>query len=113
MTIRKQYVIVGNQVSTLNEMSTGVPHGSVIGPLLFLIYINDLYKCMKYSKTCHFADDNSMIQSHSSLQILSKRINKDSSNLSNWLKANKLSLNIEKTELALFRPKKTKVRSKL
>ena len=92
----------------INEISTGVPQGSVLGPLLFLIYINDLHKCMKYSKTYHFADDTSILQSHSSLQILSKQINKDLFNLSNWLKANKLSLNIKKTELALFRPKKLK-----
>ena len=49
------------------------------------------------------------MQSHSSLQILSKRINKDLSNLSNWLKTNKLSLNIKKTKLVLFRPKKLKL----
>ena len=109
LTKRKQYVIIGNQVSILNEISTGVPQGSVLGPLLFLIYINDLHKCIKYSKTYHFADDTSIMQSHSSLQILSKRINKDLSNLSNWLKTNKLSLNIKKTELVLFRTKKLKL----
>ena len=109
LTKRKQYVIIGNQVLNLNEISTGVPQGSVLGPLLFLIYINNLHKCMKYSKTYHFADDSSIIQSHSLLQILSKRINKDLSNLSNWLKINKLSLNIKKTELVLFRPKKLKL----
>ena len=109
LTKRKQYVIIGNQVSTLNEISTGVPQGSVLGPLLFLIYINNLHKCIKYSKTYHFANDTSIIQSHSSLQILSKSINKDLSNLSNWLKTNKLRLNIKKTKLALFRPKKLKL----
>ena len=66
--------------------------------------------CIKYSKTYHFADDTSTIQSHSSLKMLSKRINKVLSNLSNWLKTNKLSLNIKKTELVLFRiPKKLKL----
>ena len=109
LTKRKQYVIIGNQVSTVNEISTGVLQGSVLGPLLFLIYINDLPKYKKYSKTYHFTDDTSIMQSHSSLQILSKRINKDLSNLSNWLKTNKLSLNIKKTELVLFRPKKLKL----
>ena len=104
LTNRKQYVIIGNQVSTLNEISTRVPQGSVLGLLLFLIYINDLHKCIKYFKTYHFADDTSIMQSHFSLQILSKGINKDLSNLSNWLKTNKLSLNIKKTELVLFRP---------
>ena len=51
LTKRKQYVIIGNQVSTLNEISTGVPQESVLGILFFLIYINDLHKCIKYSKT--------------------------------------------------------------
>ena len=91
------------------ETLTGISQGSVLGTLLFLIYINDLHKCIKFSKTYHFVDDTSTMQSHSSLQILSKRINKDLSNLSNWLKTNKLSLNIKKTELVLFRPKKLKL----
>ena len=64
---------------------------------------------MKYSKSYHFADDTSIIQSHSSLQILSKHVNKDLSNLSNWLETNKLSLNFKKTELVLFRLKKLKL----
>ena len=109
LTKRKQYFIIGNQVSTLNEISTGVLQGSLLGPLLFLIYRNDLPKYKNYSKTYHFTDDTSIIQSHSSLQILSKRINKDLSNLSNWLKTNKLSLNIKKNKLVLFRPKKLKL----
>ena len=72
LTKRKQYVTIGNQVSTLNEISAGVPQGSLLGPLLFHIYINDdLHKCMKYSKTYHFADDTSIIQSPFSLQTLS------------------------------------------
>ena len=111
LTKGKQYVVIGNQVSTLNKISTGVPQGSLLGPLLFLIYINDLSKCMKYSKTYHFVDDTSIIQSHSSLQILSKQINKDLSNLSIWLKANKLSFNIKKNRTCTFQTKKSKVRS--
>ena len=81
----------------------GVPQGSVLGPLLFLL--NDLHNSVRYAKTYHFADDTSVILSSTSLEILSKRINKDLFNLSNWLKANKLSLNVKKTELVIFRSK--------
>ena len=79
-----------------------MPQGSVLGPLLFLIYINDLCKCVKYSETYHFADDTNMLLSHSSLETLAKRMNSDLKNLSQWLKANKLSLNVTKTELIIF-----------
>ena len=109
LTKRKQYVIIGNQVSTVNKISIRVPQASVLGPLLFLIYINNLHKYLKYSKTYHFADDTSTMQSHSSLQILSQRINKDLSNLPNWLKTNKLSLNIKMTNLYYSDQKKVKL----
>ena len=87
----------------------GVPQGSVLGPLLFLL--NDLHNSVRYAKTYHFADDTSVILSSTSLEILSKRINKDLFNLSNWLKANKLSLNVKKTELVIFRSKKLNIDS--
>ena len=53
LTKRKQYVTVGNQVSALNEISTGVPQGPVLWPLHKFICINNLHKSMKYSKTYH------------------------------------------------------------
>ena len=79
-----------------------MPQGSVLGPLLFLIYINDLCKCVKYSETYHFADDTNMLLSHSSLETLAKRMNFDLKDLSQYLKANKLSLDVTKTELIIF-----------
>ena len=106
---RKQFVSIGNVSSTIKELLTGVPQGSVLGPLLFLLYINDLHNSVRYAKTYHFADDTSVILSSTSLEILSKRINKDLFNLSNWLKASKLSLNVKKTELVIFRSRKLKI----
>ena len=63
---RKQFVSIQNNMSSIKEILTGVPQGSVLGPLLFLIYINDLHKSIRFSKTYHFADDTSIIQSNPS-----------------------------------------------
>ena len=67
---RKQFVSIQNNMSSIKEILTGVPQGSVLGPLLFLIYINDLHKSIRFSKTYHFADDTSIIQSKPLLDIL-------------------------------------------
>ena len=106
---RKQFVSIENNMSSVKEILTGVPQGSGLGPLLFLIYINDLHKSVRFSKTYHFAGDISIMQSNPLLERLSKQVSKDLSNLSNWLRANKLSLNVKKTELVIFRPRKLKV----
>ena len=87
---RKQFVSVNNSTSNTKEITTGVPQGSVLGPLLFLLYyINDLHKSVKHSKTYHFADNTNIMQSNKSLDVLSK-----------WPKGNELSHNITKTKLS-------------
>ena len=103
LTNRKQYVSISGFESETANMDFGVPQGSVLGPLLFLIYINDLHKAIKYSKTRHFADDTNLLIENNSLKQLQKQLNYDLRQLSNWLKANKISLNCSKTELILFR----------
>ena len=85
-----------------------MPQGSVLGPL-FLIYINDLHSCLKYSKAYHFADDTNVTLSDRLQETLAKRMNHDLRKLSMWLRANKLSLNIEKTELVVFQRQNTKL----
>ena len=89
-------------------MNFGVLQGSVLGPLSFLIYINDLHSTIKYSTTRHFADDTNLLIKNKSLKQLKKHLNFDLCLLTSWLKANKISLNASKTEILIFRnPKKT------
>ena len=70
--------------------------------LLFLIYINGLHAAIKYSEVYHFADDTNLRNFNSCVKSINKQVNYDLKNLSNWLKANKISLNVGKTELVLF-----------
>ena len=75
-----------------------MPQGSILGPLLFLIYFNDLSKPILFSSVHHFADDTNILYVSSSLKDINKKINHDLSNLVQWLRANKISLNISKTK---------------
>ena len=74
---RQQLVSIGSQASTIKEIVSGLPQGSVLGPLLYLICINDLHSCVKYSKAYHFADDTNITFSDSSQETLAKRMNYD------------------------------------
>ena len=75
-----------------------VPPGSVLGPLLFLLYINDIDNSLIHCTARIFADDTNLIIENNSLEQLQKYFN-----LSNWHKANKISLNSSKAELIIFR----------
>ena len=78
-----------------------------MGPILFLLYIKDLNQTILHSKVYHFADDTNFLYATYSLKKLNKRIHFDLSNLVLWLRANRISLNVNKTELVIFRsPKK-------
>ena len=100
---RKQFVTIDGINSGEAIMQYGVPQGSVLGPLLFLIYINDLHLTIKFCTTRHFADDTNILIKNKSLKQLKKHLNLDLRNLCNWLKSNKISLNASKTKLIIFR----------
>ena len=98
---RSQYVSILGFDSDIKPVNHGVPQGSVLGPLLFLVYINDLHTVIK-SKIFHFADDTNLLNTNNSPLKLQKHINADLKILYNWLLANKISLNCDKTEIIFF-----------
>ena len=105
LTNRKQHVTVSGQTSDNALIEFGVPQGSVLGLLLFLIYINDLNQAIKVSRVHHFPDDTNLLLVGNSLKKINKHINHDLKLLTTWLRANRISLNTSKTEILLFRPK--------
>ena len=83
----------------------GVPQGSVLGPLLFLLYVNDIANSSKHLSFYLFADDTSIIYANKNLHNLEQIVNSELSNVSDWLLANKLTLNFKKSNYVLFRPR--------
>ena len=88
-------------MSNSRSVSCGVPQGSNLGPLLFLIYINDLPNCLSTASLKMFADDTN-VSLASTLHELENVLNQELQNLNIWLKVNKLSLNIAKTEYMII-----------
>ena len=109
---RNHYVKLSCEMSTFGEMTCGVPQGSILGPLLFILYINDLHNTLSYSKCFHFADDTSLIVKNNSFKKLVQTANKDLQSISEWLRSNKLSLNVDKSELLIFIPLGKEINSK-
>ena len=109
----KQYVSVNGYDSTLADVKFGVPQGSVVGSLLFLIYINYLNQALKFCKVHHFADDTNLVHFSKSVYRLNKYVNIDLKNLTYWLNANRISLNVKKTELVIFKHQRKKLDSQI
>ena len=110
---RQQKVSINGESSNWLPITCGVPQGSILGPLLFLIYINDMQLSVEHSTIYHFADDTNLLHSCKSLKVLRKRVNKDMQLLYEWLCANRLSLNAGKTEFIVFRPATHKLDERL
>ena len=85
-----------------------MPNIPVIKSLLFLLYIYDLNQAIKFCKVHHFADDTNLLCLSNSIKKLNKLVNADLKHLANWLNANKISLNVKKTEMVIFKSKHKK-----
>ena len=99
---RLQYTVINNHSSQYKPINCGVPQGSTLGPLLFLIYINDLYLASKFDLNL-FADDAYLAMSGTSPNELAKNVNKELVKIYNWLNLNKLSLNVDKTKYLIIK----------
>ena len=87
-----EYVSINGYESSLADINCGVPQGSLLGPLLFLLYINELNQAIKFCKVHHFADDTNLLCQSNSIKKLNKLVNADLKHLLNWLNANKFHL---------------------
>ena len=106
LTDRKQVVIANGEISSEKAISCGVPQGSVLGPLLFLLYINDINNSSKEIDFRLFADDTSIFFADKKLEFIERHVNTQLAKVSEWLLANKLSLNVSKSNFSLLALKK-------
>ena len=108
---RSQHVNYDNTASKLKPIKCGVPQGSILGPLLFLIYINDLSSVSNFLSAILFADDITLFHSSRNLTQLTDILNTELTNVVNWLNANRLPLNVDKTNFMLLGPKGKKIKN--
>lgn len=99
---RKQFVQIAFSKSSLKDVKMGVPQGSVLGPILFSLYINDLARSLKHSDAVLYADDTALMISSQSYQEAESLANQELRNTVSWFKANKLELNTKKTKFIVF-----------
>ena len=106
---RQQFVQINQTCSGTQTIKCGVPQESILGPLFFILYINDLPRASKLTEPLLFADDTSIFFSHSNPNYLENVLNNELLNIDIWLKCNKLSINVQKTNYVIFRPSQRKV----
>jgi len=102
LTNRKQTVLINNNKSEQRYTTCGVPQGSILGPLLFLIYVNDLCNALSKTFPIMYADDTNIFLSGQNIEEMSIIFNSEMKQLSQWFRANRLSLNLKKTHAILF-----------
>ena len=99
---RSQFTVINGVESSIKKITCGVPQGSVLGPILFLIYVNDIHRCVTNCKTRLFADDTSLTICHKDPTELKNIATTQIKNLIKWCNSNKLTINFKKTKYIIF-----------
>lgn len=99
---REQYVHINNIDSKPIQITFGVPQGSILGPKLFILYMNDVCEILDKANCILYADDTSIYCSGNDLQQLQSQIDKELTVLKKWFDRNKLSMNLTKTKYIVF-----------
>lgn len=103
---RQQFVQIGDVASELLKVLCGVPQGSILGPVLFILYINDISNVSKLLEFIMFADDTNIFCSGDNIVELCDNVSSELTNLEKWFALNKLSLNLTKTNFMVFSNRK-------
>ena len=106
---RIQSTQIGPNISNKQRMTCGVPQGSVLGPLLFLLYVNDIYRSSDKLAFYLFADDTNLLYANKNLRTLELVVNLELHKVCEWLTANKLTLNVKKSNFIIFHPHQKKI----
>lgn len=102
---RRQCVRIGSSYSELSSITSGVPQGSTLGPLLFLLYLNDIHNSVKHARVYLYADDAALVFSERSLNELVRVANSDLVSLFQYTEGNRMYINFNKSKTMLFDPK--------
>ena len=105
---RTQTTCINNHISKKATISYGFPQGFILGPLLLLLYINDICMAFKVLKFHLFADDTNIIYSDKNPKNLELIMNSESAKLQDWITANKLTIDVKKSNFVVFHPSRIK-----
>ena len=99
---RRQFLTYDDKQTNIETITCGVPQGSILGPLMFLIFVNDLHKVTKYLDSIMFADDANFFYPHKNIKTLFQIVNSELKLVNEWFLTNKLSLNAKKNKICFI-----------